>query len=285
MLRFLQVSALAALGGLSFATAAQAPTDNITTEQLIARLTAAIDNIRTLRCTVKAQERVSGKLQLNQTAMKIAYAPYRVYLRNQKGIEVLWVKGQNNGDAWVYPNSFPYVTLNLDPNGSLMRRSQHHTALNAGFGAITDILRGGGHLRQDRSYERSFRYDGDTTIAGRACYLLRSDYPQFRYVSYKALRGDTPDRVADRFGCGEYRVLERNGLSPQETIAEGKVLQVPNAYGRRTIISVDQKLMLPLAVQVYDDKGLFEQFAFSDIVANQPIPEAEFTKTFKGYKF
>ena len=64
----------------------------------------------------------------------------------------------------------------------------------------------------------------------------------------------------------------------------GRTLQVPNAYGRRVIIAVDQKLTLPLVIQVNDDKGLFEKFEFSDIVANQPIPAQEFTKDFKGYK-
>ncbi|UOQ77469.1 hypothetical protein MUN84_01805 [Hymenobacter sp. 5516J-16] len=64
----------------------------------------------------------------------------------------------------------------------------------------------------------------------------------------------------------------------------GRALQVPNAYGRRVIIAVDQKLTLPLVIQVNDDKGLFEKFEFNDIVANQPIPAQEFTKDFKGYK-
>jgi len=103
-------------------------------------------------------------------------------------------------------------------------------------------------------------------------------------VTYKAVAGDTPARIADKFGCGEYRVMERNGLDPGEAIPVGKTLQVPNGYGRRTIVCVDQKLMLPLVVEVHDDKGLFEKFEFSNIVANHPIPAAEFTKDYPGYK-
>jgi hypothetical protein len=37
-------------------------------------------------------------------------------------------------------------------------------------------------------------------------------------------------------------------------------------------------------VAVYDDKGLFEKYNFLNVVANQPIPAAEFAKGYTGYK-
>lgn len=270
---------LAALG------AAPAPADKMTSEQLLAHLSGSIESLKTLRCTVQARERLEGnKYQTARSTMKIAFQPLKVYVRNQKGVEVLWVTGQNNGDAWVNPNAFPYVTLNLDPNGSVMRRNQHHTVLNAGFGTIADLIKGS-NLRQDHAYERSFRYTGDSVVAGRACHVLRSDFPQFRYVTYKPAKAESIARIAERFGCGEYRIMERNGLSVEETVPAGKALLVPNSYGRRTIVCVDQKTFLPTVVQVHDDKGLFEKFEFSDVVANQPITAAEFLKEYKGYKF
>lgn len=270
------------LGALALLAAAAAP-PAITTEQLTARLSAAIQNLQTLRCTVKAQERAEGSIKPSRSLMKLTFNPLRVYIKTHKDVEVLWVTGQNDGDAWVYPASFPYVTLSLNPNGKLMRGNQHHTALQAGFGTIADLLRTTG-LRQNNAYSRSFRYTGDTILLGRPCYVLRSDYPAFRYVSYKAGKNETIGTVADRFGCGEYRIIERNDLSIGEKIPEGKVLQVPNAYGRRTIVCVDPKTYLPALVQVDDDKGLFEKFEFSDVIPNQPIPLEEFTKNYKGYK-
>ncbi|TGE16402.1 LysM peptidoglycan-binding domain-containing protein [Hymenobacter elongatus] len=265
--------------------AAPAPADKPTTEQVLSRLTSSIENLKTLRCNVRAQERLAdNKYQQARTAMKMAFSPLKVYLRNQKGIEVLWVTGQNSGDAWVNPNSFPYVTLNLDPNGSVMRRNQHHSVLNAGFGTFADLIQGSS-LRQDHAYERSFRYTGDSIVGGRACHVLRSDFPQFRYITYKTTKPESIARIADRFGCGEYRIMERNNLTAEELVPAGKTLQVPNSYGRRTIVCVDLKTFLPAVVQVNDDKGLFEKFEFSDVVANQPIPAAEFAKDFKGYKF
>jgi hypothetical protein len=255
----------------------------ITTEQLTARMSAAIEGLKTLRCVVKAQERIGGNINQARSIMKLTYKPLRIYIKNQKGVEVLYLQGQNGGDAWVYPASFPYVTLSLDPNGKLMRSNQHHTALQAGFGTISDLLRTTG-LRQDNSYSKSFRYVGDTTLQGRTNYVLRSDFPQFRYVSYKAGKNETIESVAERFGCGEYRVITRNDLTIGEKIPEGKVLQVPNAYGRRTILCVDPKTYLPTMVQVNDDKGLFEKFEFLDVVPNQNIPLEEFSKDYKDYK-
>ena len=272
---------IGALALLAAAAPAQPPT--LTTEQLTSRMSAAIENLKYLRCTVKAQERIGNNINQARSIMKLTYKPLRIYIKNQKGVEVLWVAGQNGGDAWVYPASFPYVTLSLDPNGKLMRGNQHHTALQAGFGTIADLLRSTG-LRQDNSFSRSFRYTGDTVLLGRPGYVLRSVYPQFRYVSYRAGKNETIGTVAERFGCGEYRVFERNNLTIGEKIPEGKMLQVPNAYGRRTTVCIDPKTYLPIMVQVNDDKGLFEKFEFSDVSANQPIPLEEFTKDYNGYK-
>ncbi len=256
----------------------------ITTAQLTSQLTAAIQNLKTLRCGAIAQERIAGKYHPDKSIMKLAFNPLRVYIKNAKGVEILYATGQNNGDAWVNPNAFPYVTLSLDPNGALMRKNQHHTALQAGFGTIAELLEGT-PSRPDKSFNRSFRYTGDTTVQGRPSYILRSDYPQFRYVAYKAGKNETPATVAARFGCGEYRVLERNKLDIGEKLAEGQVVQAPNSYGRRTIVLVDQKTFLPNSVSVYDDQGLYEKYDFFDVVVNQPIPAAEFSKEYKGYKF
>ena len=275
---------IAYLAPATLLLAAAPPAAPITTEQLTHRMGTAIEGLKYLRCTVKAQERIEGSIHQARSIMKIGYKPLCIYIKNQKGVEVLWVAGQNNGDAWVNPAAFPYVTLNLDPNAKLMRSNQHHTVLQAGFGTISDLMETTG-LRQDLSFSRSFKYVGDSTVQGKTNHVLRSDYPQFRYVSYKAGRNETIGSVAERFGCGEYRIIERNNLTIGDKIPEGKVLQVPNAYGRRTIICVDPKTYLPTVVQVNDDKGLFEKFDFSDVVPNQPIPAEEFSKTNKGYKF
>lgn len=279
--RFLFALPLAA--GVLFRAYSASPVAPITTAQLTARLTAAIQTLKSLRCNADARERIDNKLVADYTVMKITFNPYRVYLKNRKGVEVLYVTGQNNNKAWVYPAAFPYITLSLDPNGSLMRKGQHHTALQAGFEMIADLLAGpDGH--GDNAYTRSFRYAGDSTAQGQPAYILRSDYPQFRYIPYKVGKNETIASVAAHFSCGEYRIIERNDLSVDSKLTEGQVLQVPNAYGRRVIVVVDAKTYLPASVTVYDDKGLYEKYTFLNALANQPIPLAEFSTDYKGYK-
>lgn len=279
--RFIFLAVLSIVLGGALTAARPAPA--ITTGQLVERMSSAIENLRFLRCTAKAQERLGREVKPSSSVMKLSFKPFRVYLKDNKNVEVLWVAGQNDGDAWVYPASFPYVTLSLDPMGALMRKGQHHTVLQAGFGTIADLLRTTA-LRQDATFSRTFRYTGDTTVLGRPCHVLRSDFPQFRYVAYRAGKKETLATVAERFGCGEYRILERNNLSPGAALSEGQVLQVPNGYGRRVILCIDPQNYLPIVVDVRDDRGLFEKFEFSNLVVNQPIPAEEFTKSYQGYK-
>ncbi|MGI4744035.1 MAG: LysM peptidoglycan-binding domain-containing protein [Janthinobacterium lividum] len=258
-------------------------TEPISTQQLIGRLSTAVQSLKTLRCVVDGQERIGKNYVPGRTVMKITFEPLRVYLKNQKGVEVLYVTGQNNNEAWVYPGAFPYITLSLNPNGSLMRKDQHHTTLQAGFGTIADLL-GNADGQVERVFTRSFRYAGDTVLQGKAARILRSDYPQFRYVSYKVGRGETIAAVAAHFGCGEYRILERNNLASDDKLTEGQILQVPNSYGRRTILVINSQTYLPISVTVHDDHGLYEKYTFLNVVPNQAISLAEFTKDYKGYK-
>lgn len=256
------------------------PAAPITTAELESHLLAAIDKVQTLRYTVEAQERVERRYLPMRSAVKLTPSPLRVYLKNNQGVEVLYVAGQNGGDAWVYPGAFPYITLSLDPQGSLIRRNQHHSVLQIGFGLIGELLRD-----SEPAFMRSFRYAGDSTVAGRPCYVLRSNYPAFRYVTYRAGTGETTASVAAKLHCGEYRILERNKLEVSEKLTPGQTIQVPNAYGSRTVVLVSQQTYLPAAVAVYDDRGLYERYTFSEVVLNQPIPLAEFSKGYKGYKF
>ncbi|TDN37977.1 hypothetical protein A8B98_01605 [Hymenobacter sp. UV11] len=239
--------------------------------------------MKTLRCLVDAEERIGRSYTPGLTLMKLSFSPLKVYIKNQKNIEILYVTGQNNNDAWVYPGSFPYITLSLNPTGSLMRKGQHHTVLQAGFGTIADLL-GNPNGQSSTVFTRSFRYAGDTLAQGQPAYILRSDYPQFRYITYKAGPNETIHSIANRFGCGEYRILERNSLSIDSKLTEGQALQVPNSYGRRTVLVISAKTSLPTSVTVYDDGGLYEKYTFLNVVPNQLIPAAEFTKDYQGYK-
>ncbi|NML64779.1 DUF1571 domain-containing protein [Hymenobacter sp. RP-2-7] len=281
-MKYIVAGVLAAAGALLLAAARPAASSRapITTPELESRLLAAIDGTQSLRYVVAAQERVEGRYLPMRSTVKLTLTPLRIYLKNQQGAEALYVAGQNGGDAWVYPGTFPYLTLSLDPRGSLMLRNQHHSLLQIGFGLIASLLR-----TSEPAFVRSFRAAGDTVVGGRPCHVLRSSYPAFRYIAYRAGAGETTASVATKLNCGEYRILERNKLAVNTKLAAGQVIQVPNAYGSRTVVLVDERTFLPAGVAVYDERGLYEKYDFSNVVANQPIPATEFSKDFPGYKF
>jgi len=54
--------------------------------------------------------------------------PLKIYISAEspgKSYEVLWLSGENNGDAWVHPGAFPYFTLSLNPEANTMKLGHH----------------------------------------------------------------------------------------------------------------------------------------------------------------
>ncbi|HEY1407117.1 MAG TPA: DUF1571 domain-containing protein, partial [Spirochaetota bacterium] len=85
----------------------------------------------------EARERVGGKIYYTKAIFKYASDPFRVYmyqLEPEKGIELLYVKGENGGNLSVNPAGFPWTTLNVNPEGSVAMRNRHHPITHAGFG-------------------------------------------------------------------------------------------------------------------------------------------------------
>ncbi|MGZ6416718.1 MAG: DUF1571 domain-containing protein, partial [Bacteroidia bacterium] len=108
--------------------------------ELIDKIFTAVDNVKTMRYYLHCNERIKGRMQYFESKVKLQISPRKLYL-SLKGPEVLWIQGANNGDALVNPAAFPYMNLNLDPYGSLMRKDQHHTIHEMGFQYLADILR------------------------------------------------------------------------------------------------------------------------------------------------
>ena len=82
-----------------------------------------VKNAHTLRYTAESNERVNGKLRFESSNFKLQDLPFKIYIYQnipKKGIECLWVTGKFNGKVKVNPGSFPWVTLNLQPDGDLM---------------------------------------------------------------------------------------------------------------------------------------------------------------------
>lgn len=251
---------------------------------LINKIFESISNIKTLRYNLHCHERIKGKLMQTESKVKLQISPRKLYL-SLKGPEVLWIQGANNGDALVNPGAFPYINLNLDPYGSIMRKDQHHTIHEMGFQYLVDILKERINELGDKA-DRYFAITGEEKYDGRSCYKLLITFPEFAWGPYTVKKGENLTIISRRLRISEYLVLENNPkLSWYNDVKEGQIIQIPNAYAKMTLLMIDKELFLPVSNKVYDDKGIFEMYDYTNLQVNSTIAPEEFTKNFSEYNF
>jgi hypothetical protein len=253
-------------------------------KKVINNLLAAVPKIETLKWNLKVIERIKGKPKPYGSSVKLKLKPRKLYI-NIKGTEVLWVSGENNGKALVNPNSFPYVNLNLDPMGSLMRQDQHHTINEMGFNYLSEIIKQFVLRAGDKFYE-CFKYEAEEEHNYQKCHKITINNPSFGFVDYKVLKGENIISIARKLYVGEYMILEANpSCSGYNDVKEGQVIKVPNSYAKFVIIYIDKLYSVPVGISVSDDKGLYEQYDYFFLQVNPKFDDLEFTKDYKEYKF
>jgi outer membrane lipoprotein-sorting protein len=98
-------------------------------------------------------------------------------------------------------------------------------------------------------------------------------------------KGETIISIAKKLQLSEYMIMQHNGLGSYTSIHIGQTIMVPNNYGKEITMYIDQATMLPLLLQVNDEKGLFEQYIFRNINLNVTISANEFSRKNKEYHF
>lgn len=284
MIRHLLFSVVLLSCGLT-AKAQEKEKEKVTCMQVVSEMLSTINNMQTITYNLEIAERFNDKMVKAGSSVKLNTHPRKIYIKIPKtGAELLWIQGQNNGNAFVNPNQFPFINLNLDPMGSILRSDQHHTIHELGFTYFARII-GSLLVTAKNDVDRYFRYEGEQVWNGRECYKIVIENPDFKFVPYTVKKGETPISIARKLNVGEYMILERNKLKDYGTIKEGKVIQVPTSYAKKTVILVDKQLKLPLNQKISDDIGLYESYEYSNIRLNVPIADEEFTRNYKGYKF
>lgn len=249
------------------------------------KMIKSVSEVKGLKYDLKLVERIEKKYNYFGSSVKLNRKPRKLYL-NAKGIEVLWIEGKHDGDALVNPNSFPYINLYLDPYGSLMRQDQHHTIHEAGFDYFSSIIEANVKKTGDK-FDQFFIPNGEETINGRLCYKVIINNKDFGAVNYTVQKNETLITIARKLFVGEYMILTLNKpkVGDYKDVKAGQVIKVPTAYAKYVFLYVDKLNYLPIAVKVYDDKGLYEQYDYSNVQVNPVFAADEFTKDFKGYNF
>ena len=261
----------------------QAPNPSIILSEMI----SSIRNIRTIQFSIVQAERYKGLLNIQVDAVKMQIHPLKIYISAESPgnpYEVLWLSGQNNGDAWVHPGAFPYFTLSLNPEGNTMKLGHHSIfALNLNYLAdlISDAMK-----KDGRNFEKIAQFEGMYDVDGRICYKVVLNYPTFKFNPYIVRKGEDLVIIAEKTHVSEYMIFERNkNISSYTDVKPGETILVPERYARSIVLFIDKELKLPLIEMMYDDQGLYERYEFKKLKLNPNFSDAEFTKEYASYHF
>lgn len=281
-------AALCSLFVLLFCSAIEVKKDS-TAYQIVKEMFAKSKQISSMKYVMKKQERIEGKMMMQQTAVKLVSQPLKVYLKQElpkKGLEVLYVQGTNNNNALVNTNGFPWVNLNLDPMGSIMREKQHHTLFESGYPHLISILE---HLtsKYDQQVEGMVSNAGLVNWNGRSCWNITFNNPYFKINKYTVKTGETVLNLASKSKLSEYMILELNKglIDNYDDLKPGQVINLPNDYSPKLELLVDKNDLIPLVIKVYDEKGLYEHYEYYNVVTNPIFKSDEFNKEYPEYNF
>ncbi|HSH66743.1 MAG TPA: DUF1571 domain-containing protein [Bacteroidia bacterium] len=260
--------------------------DAVSCREILNKMLDSIRSIKTQQYYLKSTERVDDRLLFAESIVKINVSPKKIYFQSiEKGIELLWVEGTNKGNAIVHAKSLPFMNLDLDPYGSVMRKNQHHTIFDLGFHYIGKTI-ATTILKTSNDFDKHFSYAGTLTWDNKECFQLLISYPEYQWIEHITKKGETVNSIAELYNTSDFKIRYKNDLSSYfGSIKEGKRLLIPVPYSNRAILFIDKKTYLPLNLKVYDEKGLFEAYEFYDIQINKLFEADEFSKSYKKYNF
>jgi outer membrane lipoprotein-sorting protein len=260
----------------------------ITVDQLLDKMVAAMDNFKTATYTLNQSERVGGKMRDGVIDTRVqSSGPFKVYLKltapaKDAGTEILYVEGERGGKCLVNPANIP-INVNLGIYDSRIIEGQHHSMLESGFKYFRTIIT---HLRK-KFADKVDDYVKLSNVKwlGKDYYKADINYADFAYENYTVLAGEDIRKIARKKFVNEFMILEYNKLDDYDDVKAGQVIKVPNVYAKRVVLYIDKTNYLPVIQELYDDKGLFEKYHLTNLKINPTFPADEFTKDCKSYNF
>lgn len=244
--------------------------------------------IRSLIYTMEKLERIDGQMVKQSSFTKMVKDPFQIYVRQlypKEGTEILYVNGKNNDKALINPNGFPWINLKLNPLDGIMRRDQHHTIFQSGFEHVVSILEFLSE-KYKAEIEDLVIYDGIVEVDGRPCFAITFSNPYFKIIDYQIEGNESLSDVAARYRLSAHMILEHNpDISDYQDVSPNQVIKIPNDYSPKMKLFIDQKEMIPIRMVIYDDKGLYEQYDYTQVTVNPKIPSEEFLQDYSGYGF
>lgn len=253
------------------------------------QLFATVKNVKTIKYNFESRERLmKGKEHIEKSTFKVNVSPLKVYIYQhypKEGLQCLYVTGANNNKAKINPNSFPWVTVNLEPESAMMLQDRHHSIFDAGFAYTISVLE---FLlnKYHPQHNDLVKLNGIKRINGEECYHLTFTNPNYNLMHYVVKENETPITIARKLHINFYAILENNpSLNATSPVKPGSKITVPNDYASKMELYIHKDKFYPVFLQVFDRKGLYEEFSFLQVVLNPPFKEIDFSEDNPAYKF
>ncbi len=277
---------------LTFLSSISIDKEAITSQAIIEKMLAELGSYKGVQFKMHSMERLkdNGGMKSNDMFSKLRVKPHCIYSKvlsgDNAGTELLFAEGERKNKVLVNAGKF-IPNLDFSPFGSTLAKNQHHTLLCTGFGTIYNILIDAHKKAMAmKKFETIFKYDGEVVWNNVKCYKMVVIDPNFTSSTYTSKAGETILSISKKLLIPEYSILEMNtGIKYFDEDLGNRNLKVPSSYAKTTILYINQQNFYPIFQQVYDDKGLFEQYEFSQLVVNPAYKPDEFTSAFKEYGF
>ena len=248
--------------------------------------TAIMKSANNMSYSNMASERIDGVMSEGKLAhTKVHQHPFKVYLKQAKegGAEILYDSEKTTKTALVNPGTFPYINLNLDPNGSIMHKGEHHSILEANINYTYDVIN---HSLKTEDDKKKMSYINTVMINKVKYHKIKLDNFDYKIVKYTVKPNEDLIKIAEKLYINSYSIIELNSdIDDLNDVKVGQIIKVPNYYAKSTILYINTKTYLLYKILVYDNDGLFESYEFRNLKINVKFKPNEFSKNFSGYGF
>lgn len=247
--------------------------------------------LKSLHFEMISRERIDDEYKISVAMVKCNLNPYQTYLQSvlqggERGPEVLFKTNQNNNQALISPNKFPYFNISADLNSFILRNGHHHTLHQNIFTFIANVMENEViKIGEENLPEYIFRKD-DVIFRHWNCYYVNIVWLDFQWVPYTVKKGETITSIAKNLVVSDYHILQKNkDVDDYDDVSAGDRILVPNHYAKQVEFFIDKITNLPVLTKISDEKGVFAQYQLNWLIVNPKFTELDFSSENPQYNF
>jgi hypothetical protein len=253
----------------------------ITLDYLFNTVDEKMGNVASLQYYLKRTERIDNEIVSVKNYIRIQTEPFNCmiqFLGDKEGDYVIYSPTKNDGKAVFIPGGFPYINISLDTDGYIMRRTSHYRVVDMGVKFVVDKIKGN-YLK----WKDKFKYEGVVAFDGINYHKIEGVLGELSYINYVPKENETLTEVAEKHFVSEYMLLDINdNVDDFNDDIEGESIKVPTSYASHIVMYVNVITFFPEMILIEDDKGVFEEYKYTEIVYNEPIDPKYFDESLLG---